>query len=223
MFDTRVTRARLLLPIVVLAGSAALASCGTAAEDDSAAPSSSPEASAEANSADVMFAQMMIPHHEQAVEMSSLAESRAGDEVLDLAQRIEDAQGPEIERLTAMLETWGEPTEPEGGMDHGMDGMMSDDQMAELEAAEGEEFDTLYLELMIEHHEGAVEMAQTELESGSYPEAVEMAQEIVDAQETEIEEMRGLLGEDPSAPAEDSGSDADTGAEGGEEGGHGGH
>ncbi|MFC3995015.1 DUF305 domain-containing protein [Nocardiopsis sediminis] len=216
MFKTRKARARLLLPIAALAGGTVLlAACGTAGEDTADSPSASPEASAEANSADVMFAQMMIPHHEQAVEMSQLAETRAGDDVLDLAQRIEAAQGPEIERLTGMLETWGEPTEPEGGMDHGMDGMMNDDQMAELEAADGEAFDTLYLELMIEHHEGAVEMAQTELEDGSYPEATEMAQEIVDAQEAEIEEMRGLLGEDPSAPAEDSGSDT--------EGGHGGH
>ncbi|MFC7327632.1 DUF305 domain-containing protein [Marinactinospora rubrisoli] len=204
-------RARLLAP-VALVTAVFLAGCGTGDEAPAAEPTPATEeqSGAEHNDADVMFAQMMIPHHEQAVQMAGLAEERAGEEVRELATEIEAAQGPEIEQLTAMLESWGE--EPEGGsMDHGMPGMMSEDDMAALESASGDEFDERFLEMMIAHHEGAIEMAQTEIDEGANADAIALAEQVVSAQESEIEQMTAMLGGSPSPSA-------DTG-----DGGHGGH
>jgi uncharacterized protein (DUF305 family) len=152
---------------------------------------------AEHNSADVEFAQMMIPHHEQAVEMAQLAATRAGsDGVKDLASRIEAAQSPEIQEMTGWLTEWGEDVEPTGEMDHAADsGMMGDAEMAELEAASGTEFDRLFLEMMVAHHTGAIEMAETEIADGQFPEAIALAEAIKSAQEAEIAEMESLLEE----------------------------
>ncbi len=159
------------------------------------------------NAADVAFAQMMIPHHEQAIEMSALAVDRAeSKEVKALAAQIQQAEAPEIETMTGWLEDWGEPVE--GGMDmgeggsmggmsgmSGMSGMMSEEQMASLAAASGAEFDELFLTQMREHHVGAVMMAEQELEMGEFPESLELAQTIIDTQEAEIAEMDRLLAE----------------------------
>lgn len=152
------------------------------------------------NDADTQFAQMMIVHHEGAIDMADLVADRStSPEVLALGERIADAQGPEIDLMTGWLETWGEeaPAEmPMEGMDHGgmdMDGTDPDEAMAELEGLEGDAFDDRFLELMIAHHEGAIEMAQDELADGEAPEALELAQAIIDAQEAEITEMEELL------------------------------
>ncbi len=183
---------RKTLTTVVLATSLlTVAACGN--EDD---------AGAEHNDADVAFAQQMIPHHEQAVEMAELAETRAeSQEVRDLAADIEAAQGPEIETMTGWLEEWGEEVDGDGmsGMDHGemssddMPGMMSEEDMAALEAATGAEFDQMFLTMMIEHHEGAIEMAKTEQAEGEFPDAVALAEDIESAQADEIEAMEALL------------------------------
>ncbi|WP_030548785.1 DUF305 domain-containing protein [Streptomyces albus] len=165
------------------------------------APSSASEAPAgEHNASDVAFAQGMIPHHEQAVEMAKLAPGRAAsDEVGELARQIEKAQAPEIETLGGWLEAWGEERMP-GGMDHGahaghgMSGMMDAGQMERLEAASGTAFDTAFLELMIEHHEGAVTMARTQQKQGEYAPARKMAAAIVTSQGEEIARMKDLLG-----------------------------
>lgn len=174
---------------------ALLTACGGTDEETTPSASDSSE-NEEFNDSDVTFAQMMIPHHEQAVTMTELAPERAGDEVQALAEEIQAAQGPEIEQMNALLESWGqEPMQDMEDMDHdGMTGMMSDEQMTELEEAEGEEFDTMFLQMMIEHHEGAVEMAQTELDEGVNPEARDLAQQIIDDQNTEIEQMNEMLG-----------------------------
>src|SRR5690625_2945483 len=116
-----------------------------------------------------MFAQMMIVHHEGAIEMADLAvEQASSEEVRSLAERIYAAQGPEIEEMTSWLEAWGEDTAPMGGMEgHGgmdMEGMSQEEAMAELESLSGAEFDRRFLELMIAHHRGAVDMAQSELD-----------------------------------------------------------
>lgn len=148
--------------------------------------------------ADTMFAQMMIVHHEGAIEMADLAVERAGaQEVRSLAEGISAAQGPEIEQMTAWLEAWGEPTTPSedmaghGGMD--MDGMSQEEAMTELEGLSGAEFDRRFLELMIAHHEGAVTMAEDQLADGQNPQARELAQKIIDDQQAEIAEMEQLL------------------------------
>src|SRR5690606_39526011 len=151
------------------------------------------------NDADTMFAQMMIVHHEGAIEMADLAVEKAdSEEVRSLAERISAAQGPEIEQMTSWLETWGEETSPMGheGMDHGgmdMEGMSQEEAMAELESLSGAEFDQRFLELMIAHHRGAVDMAQEELDGGENPQALELAQKIIDDQQAEITEMEELL------------------------------
>ena len=162
---------------------------------------------AEHNDADVMFAQMMLPHHEQAVEMSEmlLAKDDVPAEVAEFAQRVIDAQGPEIERMNDMLTAWeAEPladAEDMDGMDHGsgagMSGMMSEEDMSALEDAQGTGAAQLYLEQMTVHHEGAVEMAQEQIEQGQNPQAVELARQVVADQEAEIAEMEQMLQELP--------------------------
>ncbi|MBG6185022.1 uncharacterized protein (DUF305 family) [Arthrobacter sp. CAN_A214] len=210
----------LSLPVLSLAAVITLAGCSTdsgttsaPAVSATAGTSGSPATteaqtdtavSMEHNDADVMFAQMMIPHHQQAVAMSDilLEKDDISPEVTDLATRIKDAQGPEIETMTSWLEAWDEPMEASGGMEShsmgdtgSMDGMMSDDQMAELEAAEGDEASRLFLESMTAHHEGAVSMAQDEIDDGQNPEALELAETIVETQQAEIQEMEALLTE----------------------------
>lgn len=148
--------------------------------------------------ADVTFAQQMIPHHEQAVEMAEMAldpERDASQPVRDLATRIAKAQQPEIEEMTGWLEGWDEdvPTRSSHGDDHEMSGMMSEDQMSALAAATGTDFDRMWLQMMIEHHEGAVEMAETEIADGQDSRAKALARAIIDAQRAEITEMERLL------------------------------
>lgn len=155
------------------------------------------------NAQDVSFAQGMIPHHRQALEMARLADGRASSgAVKDLAARIEKAQDPEIRTMTGWLKTWGEDVPEAGaGMDHsasghaGMPGMMDDADMAGLEKSSGKAFDAKFLALMVEHHEGAVEMATVEKSKGRYGPAKAMADDIVTAQNAEIREMKELLGQ----------------------------
>ncbi|MCK1803382.1 DUF305 domain-containing protein [Brevibacterium sp. R8603A2] len=159
------------------------------------------EISEEHNDADVMFAQMMIPHHQQAVEMSEtlLAKDDIPQNVADFAQGVIDAQGPEIDRMNAMLEAWGQ--EPMGDMGDsgghgghgGMSGMMSEDDMQQLEDATGTEAAKLYLEQMTRHHEGAVEMAEQQVADGQNPQAKALAEQVIEDQEAEIQEMKTML------------------------------
>ena len=158
-------------------------------------------ASSEHNEADTTFAQMMIIHHEGAIEMAELAVERAETpEVVSLAERIAAAQGPEIEQMSAWLTAWGEETSPSehGGMDHGgmdMDGMSQEEMMGELDGLSGAEFDERFLSGMIAHHQGAVEMAEAELDEGENAEALALAEKIIADQQAEIAEMEELLGE----------------------------
>lgn len=145
--------------------------------------------------ADSMFVTMMIPHHEQAIEMSDilLAKTDVDEDVAELAEQIKAAQGPEIELMEGWLEDWGMPhPDSMGDMGHG-DGMMSAEDMDALEAADGAEASRLYLEQMIVHHEGAIDMAEAELAAGENADVLALAQEILDAQTAEIETMRSML------------------------------
>ncbi|WP_246063780.1 DUF305 domain-containing protein [Blastococcus colisei] len=155
--------------------------------------------SEEFNDADVVFAQGMIPHHEGALVMAEMALQRASDpRVLDLAERIQAGQGPEIDLMTGWLEEWGEPVESGGmgGMDHGSDGGMDhgSEGMGDMPAA-GPDFDVMWLQSMIEHHDGAVVMAQIEIDDGANEEAIDLARRIVETQNDEIDEMQQLLNE----------------------------
>ena len=151
--------------------------------------------SADHNAADVTFATEMIPHHAQAVEMAAMVDGKDVDpEVADLAAQISGAQEPEIETMSSWLEEWGEPVPDQGEpMTMDMPGMMSEDQMASLEAAEGAEFQTTWLELMVEHHRGAIDMAQTEQAEGEDAEALELAEDIEAGQAAEVTLMGDLL------------------------------
>ncbi|MDX3226849.1 DUF305 domain-containing protein [Streptomyces sp. ME19-01-6] len=170
---------------------------------DSTKTSASASASAPSgrhNKADVSFAQGMIPHHRQAVEMAGLAASRASSsQVKKLAADIKKAQDPEIRTMSGWLEAWGEDV-PEAmpGMDHsqheGMPGMMSSKDMEELKKASGAAFDTAFLKLMVQHHQGAVEMAGTEKRKGAYGPAKTMADDIIKTQSEEITVLNKLLG-----------------------------
>ncbi|MFI7347854.1 DUF305 domain-containing protein [Streptomyces sp. NPDC049936] len=218
--STRTTRTRRIAAVVATAAAAfVLAACGgdgggghegshgaaSASATDPAGPAGKEAGEQAHNAQDVAFAQGMIPHHRQALEMARLAADRsATPEVAGLAARIEKAQDPEITTMTGWLKTWGEDV-PEStgsrpGMDHsahsGMPGMMDGQDMAELEKASGRTFDTKFLTMMIEHHEGAVEMAGTEKAEGRYAPAKALADDIVTAQQAEITEMNRLLGKD---------------------------
>ncbi|MEV4177140.1 DUF305 domain-containing protein [Nonomuraea sp. NPDC049709] len=157
-----------------------------------AATSATAQPSSVVNDADVMFAQMMIPHHEQAVEMADLAPARAADpEVKELAAKIKAAQAPEIQTMKGWLTGWGKSA-PEAGMGHDMPGVMSEEDMAKLRAAKGAEFDKLFAQQMIAHHEGAIEMARTEQADGASPQAKELARTIETTQRAEVEQLRKL-------------------------------
>ncbi|MEV4916725.1 DUF305 domain-containing protein [Streptomyces tirandamycinicus] len=167
---------------------------GHAAASPSTAPSSAQQRH---NAADVAFAQGMVPHHRQAVEMADLAASRAGSaEVRKLAEDIRKAQDPEIRTLSGWLASWGEDVPAEGAdhSAHGAEGMMGAGEMARLEKSSGTAFDTAFMELMIRHHEGAVAMAEAERAEGAHAPAKRMAGEIITAQTGEIALMEKLLG-----------------------------
>lgn len=151
------------------------------------------------NSADVMFAQMMIPHHEQAIELSDIALDptvESGAEVQKLAQQIKQGQDPEIAVMTALLTEWGQSLVMDNSSDHSemMSGMLTLDDLTSLAELRGGEFDQAWMAAMIDHHEGAIEMADDVIADGSNPEALALAKAIITAQQSEIAEMETLLG-----------------------------
>ena len=188
-----------------LAAVLAIAGCG---EDDEEPTNQTRTASNgdEFNDADVAFATDMIPHHAQALSMVDLTLGRQLDpEVQQLAEAIRAAQAPEIEQMTDWLTAWDEPipetmrdhanAHGEGGMetDDDMPGMMSEEEMSELENADDAEFQDMFLEMMIEHHEGAIEMAKIEQDDGAFEPAIELAKSIESSQEEEITVMETLI------------------------------
>ena len=169
-------------------------------------PAQPSEDSSDRNAADVMWTQMMIPHHQQAVEMAALAQGRTDNaELLELASQIQAAQDPEIEQMTGWLTAWGEPTMMNEGMDHSsmgtmgqmgdMGGMMTAEDMARLEDSTGAEFDRAWLEMMIAHHQGAVDSSSVILTEGQSEQVQELAKKIIAGQQTEITQMKAMLGQ----------------------------
>ncbi len=206
-------RARpILIATAGLAVTLTLAGCNSAT--DSAAPAGSPPSSTSSSLAsptagsdtDIAFAQLMIPHHQQAIEMADLAASNASSaEVKALAAQIKTAQDPEIAKMTQWLGAWGAPLEMEGttdgGMDHGdMDmggmtvaGMMTAEDMETLGQATGTAFDTMWLQMMIAHHQGAISMAQQVADTTTNPAVQELADAIIAGQTAEIATMQQML------------------------------
>lgn len=183
-----------LLTAALAAAILALTGCGNDGDGSQSAD--------QFNNADVIFAQEMIPHHKQAILMAQIAQERAASpDVKSLAADIEQAQDPEIQTMTDWLNAWGEevpedssmPGVDHGGMSMDMPGMMSQEDIADMEAASGAAFDQMFLTMMIEHHEGAVEMAQTQQAEGENPYAIALADKIEADQTTEITTMQNLL------------------------------
>lgn len=189
----RKTLTRRALVGLALASTLALAACGGNGTDHSDGHSGDSKSSKDFNDADVMFAQMMIPHHEQAVEMADLAATRASDgELKELAAAIKQAQDPEIETMTKWLKSWDEPLE--SGHDMGVeDGMADEKQMKELADSKGADFDKLFAELMIAHHEGAITMAEDVQKDGKSSDVEKLAKAIVTTQQAEIEDLEKIL------------------------------
>jgi len=165
---------------------------------DSSSSSSSGESNAGAhNDADIAFAMGMVPHHQQAIEMADMILGKDGidPQVMSLAEKIKAAQGPEITLMKGWLDSWGSPYESMGDMPgmHMGAGMMSEEDMARLDSATGVEASKLFLEQMIEHHNGAIEMANVQTSDGSNPDAVELAKNIIKSQTAEIDEMQAIL------------------------------
>ncbi|AJF68631.1 DUF305 domain-containing protein [Streptomyces vietnamensis] len=203
-FTNRTTR-KLALAAALAGAGLLLTACGTddgmsgmdhgGTSASSSATASAPAAAGDTapggfNDADVMFAQMMIPHHQQALEMAKLADGRAEDpEVKKLVTAIEQAQDPEIQKMKTWLKGWGKP-ESAG---HSMGGMMSDQDMKDLAATKGKAFDQKFAELMIAHHDGAVAMAKDEQKSGGNATAKKLADDVVRTQSAEIAQLKKIL------------------------------
>lgn len=199
---------------VAVAGTAAaiaLAACSPPSQHDSTLPptnssmpmsghnmpgmsgTSTAPATATFNDADVMFLQMMYPHHAQAVEMAKLVPTRSqNQQVKDLAAAIEKAQAPEMQQMTTLLADFGKPA-PSATMSHSMPGLMTPQQMTELTGLSGAAFDKMWLQMMVEHHQGAITMAGDELKNGTNADAKKMAESIVTTQQAEITTMNGML------------------------------
>jgi uncharacterized protein (DUF305 family) len=198
------TTHRITLAVTGLAATVALAACGSgdSSAHSGATHSSSASASASAsehNDADMTFAQMMIVHHQQAIEMADLAPTRASNpQVKDLAAKIKAEQAPEIDTMTGWLSAWGAPATM-SGMDHGghdvgtMPGAMSSADMDRLASLSGSQFDREFLTMMIAHHQGAIDMAKTEETQGANPDAKALAAKIIQDQTAEIAQMQTLL------------------------------
>ncbi|MBB5157502.1 DUF305 domain-containing protein [Saccharopolyspora phatthalungensis] len=186
--------------IVLVASAAALvlAGCGTGQPGTGGAPTTPqpPPATQVFNDADVTFAQQMIPHHQQAIQMSQMVQARSQNpQVKELAGRIEAAQQPEIQTMTGWLQSWGKPVPTMGpGMMQHQPGMPSMEDMSRMMGTSGPDFDRMFLQMMIAHHEGAVQMAKTEQAQGQYPDAKQLARNIETSQTAEIAEMQQMLG-----------------------------
>lgn len=193
MFTRRiaVVSTALLASLVLVGCSTTMGGMGMG-DDDRDDSIGSSDSSAAFNNADVMFAAMMIPHHEQAIEMSDalLAKSGIDDRIVTLAEQITAAQQPEIELMQGWLDDWDTGMGDMGGMN---DGMMSDDDMAALEAASGADAGRVYLEQMIVHHEGAIDMANDILDDGESADVATLARSIVTSQTAEIVTMKEIL------------------------------
>jgi uncharacterized protein (DUF305 family) len=159
--------------------------------------------SAQPPNSDVAFAQAMIPHHEQALDMADMAlgQRDLDPELRELIQGMKDAQGPEIEQMRGWLEEWGAEELPASGHGMGrhsmngfmMGGMMSNDQMRDLMGSRGMDFERMWMLMMIEHHEGAIEMSEQVLKTSEDSRVRALAEDIIESQTEEIVIMRRML------------------------------
>ena len=214
----RMTSKMNVLIVATVAATVLLTGCASSSMSSAEMPaghsSSSGAVVATGSDADVTFAQLMISHHEQAVQMADMAlQQSTSAEVTDLATQIKAAQDPEIGQMRGWLQQWGAPEQMDGmdGMDHGAmghgdtdsgsgdsggqsaGGMMSDADMGALGGASGADFDRMWLTMMIAHHEGAIKMAEQVKAESTNPDVIALADAIVAGQKKEIETMQQLL------------------------------
>jgi uncharacterized protein (DUF305 family) len=201
-------RPMLSIAVAALVAAVSVSACGSSG-NQAGAPSASSSASSSAlaatqahNQADVTFAQDMIPHHQQAIQMSDIMSGKQGIDprVLALANQIKTAQGPEIQQMQTWLNQWGQPTMAmtpglTPGLTPGtlMPGMLADRDMTALQSAQGVDASRLFLTGMTQHHQGAIAMAQDEIKAGQYPPAIALAHSIATSQQQEITTMQGIL------------------------------
>jgi uncharacterized protein (DUF305 family) len=201
----------LTIGVATVAAVVTLTACSTSSSNQqaksttaSAAGTSTTAGASDArNAADVTFAQQMIPHHAQAIQMSDMLLAKQGidPKVSALANQIKAEQGPEIQTMQSWLNAWGQNTTPSTSPSMDMpgmpgmsgSGMMSDQDMAALQNAQGVEAGRLFLTQMITHHQGAIRMAQNEINTGQYTAAVALARSIVSSQQQEINTMQSML------------------------------
>ena len=191
------TSTRFAAGLAAAAAIFALSACSTATDTKDKAAASSSAAAEQGtahNSDDVMFAQMMIPHHEQAVELSAMAPQHTNNtELIKLSGEVLKQQQPEINTMKADLIEWGvNPDDPTARGGH-MTGMVDEATLAKLKTLQGAEFDKLWLQSMISHHEGAIEMAKSEIANGKNPDIKALADAIVSGQQTQIDQMKKML------------------------------
>ena len=186
----RINRAITTIFIAILALS--LSACASTGTKGSMHDHSS-QAAGDLSSDDIMFLQMMIPHHQQAIDISDLALTKSSDsELLALAKNIRDEQAAEIVKMKAWLDKAGADLDPGHSMGHGMGGMLSDSELAALKAATGKNFDLLWLKGMTGHHVGAIDMA-TMIEDADNDEIKSFGQAIVTSQSAQNKQMAAMI------------------------------
>lgn len=193
---TTMTAGAALIVALALSGCSSSQPTNAGHSGAGAGTSAAPTATSAFNDQDVTFTQMMIPHHKQAVEMADMILKKDGIDarVLKLATEIKAAQAPEIKTMNSWLDSWGASSAGMSGMDHGSgDGMMTDADMNALMAANGVDASRLFLTQMVQHHKGAVEMAQKEIDTGKSTDAIALAKSIVTSQTAEISKMNNIL------------------------------
>ena len=179
--------------LVALIMALSISGCASASNKGMDHEGHSSEASGDLSSDDVMFLQMMIPHHQQAIDMSDLALTKSTDsELLALAKDIRDEQAAEIVKMKAWLDKAGADLDPGHSMGHGMGGMLSDSELAALKAATGKNFDLLWLKGMTGHHDGAIDMAAM-IEDADNDEIKSFGQAIVIAQSAQNKQMAVMI------------------------------
>jgi len=184
---------RVIAGLAVVIMAMALAGCS---KDDSMGmdhDGHSSMASGDLSSDDIMFLQMMIPHHQQAIEMSDLALTKSSDsELLALAKDIRDGQGAEIVKMKAWLAGADAGMDPGHSMGDSMGGMLSESELAALKTATGKSFDLLWLKGMTGHHDGAIDMAAM-IEDAENAEIKSFGQAIVSAQSAQNKQMAAMI------------------------------
>ena len=184
---------RVIAGLVALIMALSISGCASASNKGMDHEGHSSEASGDLTGDDIMFLQMMIPHHQQAIDMSDLALTRSSDsELLALAKDIRDGQGAEIVKMKAWLDKAGADLDPGHSMGHDMGGMLGDSELAALKAATGKSFDLLWLKGMTGHHDGAIDLAAM-IENAENAEIKSFGQAIVTTQSAQNKQMAAMI------------------------------